>query len=214
MAQKISNGRSDLVPSVFEFLCLLQQAADAVLLSKAGSVGPVGIQVDVITRGYWIPSTPPPVEVFKLRRVISKTEDFPMIPVKFTLVARVLTQDPERLIFLVIACFDACLILRPIKAMHHNSFRSRFDHGFGPTHYELLHHATTNRTTRFERTHGHHSIVVSRIGRSAAGITQCKVRHRTTPLYSKASLNCPERCVCFCGLGKRDIYYPTNPRHP
>ena len=145
MAQKISNGRSDLVPSVFEFLCLLQQAADAVLLSKAGSVGPVGIQVDVITRGYWIPSTPPPVEVLKLRRVISKTEDFPMIPVKFTLDGRELTQDPDTLMFLVIACFDACLILRPIEAMHHNSFRSRFDHGFGPTHYELRHHALRTR---------------------------------------------------------------------
>ena len=194
MAQKISNGRPDLLPSVFEFLCLLQQAADAVLLSKAGSVGPVGIQVDVITRGYWIPSTPPPVEVFKLRRVISKTEYFPLIPVKFTLVARVLTQDPERLIFLVIACFDACLILRPIKAMHHNSFRSRFDHGFGPTHYELLHHATTNRTTRFERTHGHHFIVVSRIGRSAAGITQC-VRGIPVPLVPYGSVTARLRKV-------------------
>ena len=195
MAQKISNGRSDSVPSVFEFDCLLQQPPDAGLLSHAGSFGPVGIQVDVITRGYWIPSTPPPVEVLKLRRVTSKTEDFPMIPVKFTLDGRGLTQDPDTLIFLVIACFDACIILRPIKAMHPNSFRSRFDHGFGPTHYELLHHATTNRTTRFERTHGHHSIVVSQIARSAAGITQCNVRQMSTPFYSKASLNCFEFCL-------------------
>ena len=86
MAQKMSNLRSELIPSVLEFPCLLQQAPDAVLLRHAANFGPVGIQVDVRTRGYWIPSPPPPVEAHKLHRVASTTEDSPMIPVKFTLV--------------------------------------------------------------------------------------------------------------------------------